>query len=60
MPDDLTIRSVRQALDYGDQWYIEAQRLRMENERLRIERDEAEKKLGELLDEHIRAARTTC
>ena len=60
MPDDLTIRSVRQALDYGDQWYIEAQRLRMENERLRIERDEAEKKLGELLDERIRAARTTC
>ena len=60
MDDDLTIRSVRQAVEYGDAWYIEAQRLRMENERIRIERDEAEKKLGELLDERIRAARATC
>ena len=56
--DDLTIRSVRQALEYGDAWQVEAQRLRMENERIRIERNEAEKRLGELLDERIRAARS--
>ena len=61
MPDDdLTIRTVRQAIDYGDGWYIEAQRLRMENERIRIERNEAERRLGELLDERIRAARSAC
>ena len=58
MDDDLTIRSVRQAIDYGDDWYLEAQRLRMENERIRIERNEAEKRLGELLDERVRAARS--
>ena len=60
MDDDLTIRSVRQAIDYGDDWYLEAQRLRMENERIRIERNEAEKRLGELLDERVRAARSAC
>ena len=61
MPDDdLTIRSVRQALAYGDAWQVEAQRLRMENERIRIERNDAEKRLGELLDERVRAARSAC
>ena len=58
MSDDLTIRGVRQAIDYGDAWQVEAQRLRMENERIRIERNDAEKRLGELLDERIRAARS--
>ena len=58
--DDLTIRSVRQALEYGDAWQVEAQRLRMENERIRIERNDAERRLGELLDERVRAARSAC
>ena len=60
MEDDITIRTVRQAIDYGDAWQVEAQRLRMENERIRIERNEAEKRLGELLDERVRAARSAC
>ena len=60
MEDDITIRTVRQAIDYGDAWQVEAQRLRMENERIRIERNDAEKRLGELLDERVRAARSAC